>query len=96
MGHHEPDYDANNPLIRNGQPVSQADNLTDAFDREARSFITRHQSQPFFLCLAYNAVHSPLQAKDDFFATFAHIDDVQRRIFAAMLSHLDDSVGRVL
>jgi len=96
MGHHEPDYDADNPLVRNSQPVNETENLTDAFDREARSFIQRHRSQPFMLCLAYNAVHSPLQAKDDYFAKFADIDDVQRRIFAAMLSHLDDSVGRVL
>ena len=26
----------------------------------------------------------------------AHIEDIQRRIFASMLEHLDDSVGRVL
>jgi arylsulfatase B len=27
---------------------------------------------------------------------FSHIEDIQRRIFAAVLAHLDDSVGKVL
>ena len=46
--------------------------------------------------VAYNAVHSPLQAADLYMEKFAHIDDIQRRIFAAMLANLDDSVGAVL
>jgi arylsulfatase B len=37
-----------------------------------------------------------MQATDDYLKKFAHIEDIQRRIFAAMLAHLDDSVGRVL
>jgi arylsulfatase B len=59
-------------------------------------FIARHRSQPFCLCLAYNAVHSPLQAADSYLQRFSHIEDVQRRLFAALLAHLDDGVGRVL
>ena len=96
MGGNEPDYDADNPLLRMSQPVTERRNLTDAFGREACDFITRHAGQPFFLDLAYNAVHSPLQADDRYLKKFAHIADIQRRIFAAMLAHLDDSVGSVL
>jgi len=97
MGHGEPDYDADNPIYRNGQPVVEAENLTDAFSREAVEFIKRcGQERPFFLHLAYNAVHSPMQGDDPYMERFAHIEDIQRRIFAAMLSHLDDGVGRVL
>ena len=96
MGGNEPDYDADNPLLRSSQPVDERANLTDAFTREANDFITRHRTQPFFLYLAYNAVHSPLQAPDAYLAKFAHLPDLHRRIFAAMLAHLDDSVGRVL
>lgn len=84
------------PSSRSSQPVDERANLTDAFTREANDFITRHRTQPFFLYLAYNAVHSPMQAADAYLAKFAHIPDVHRRIFAAMLAHLDDSVGRVL
>ena len=96
MGNTEPAYDANNPIVRGGQPVNDSDYLTDAFTREAVDFIDRNKTHPFFLYVAYNAVHSPLQAADKYMEKFAHIEDIQRRIFAAMLANLDDSVGAVL
>lgn len=96
LGSREPDYDADNPILRNGQPVDEPADLTDAFTREACNFIDRHRTQPFFLYLAYNAVHSPMQAADAYLQRFKHVPDVQRRIFAAMLAQLDDGVGAVL
>jgi arylsulfatase B len=92
----EPPYDANNPIMRGGQPVVESEYLTDALTREAVDFIARHREQPFFLYLSYSAVHSPMQAKSDSLEQFAHIDNMQRRIFAGMLSSLDESVGEVL
>ncbi len=96
MGNFEPDYDANNPIVRGSQPVNETANLTDAFSREAEDFIARYRAQPFFLYLAYSAVHSPLQGEDQYMQRFAHIPDIHRRIFAAMLAQLDDGIGRVL
>ncbi|WP_345318958.1 sulfatase [Novipirellula rosea] len=96
MGGNEPDYDANNPIIRGGQPVAETEYLTDALTREAVDFIDRHDDKPFFLYLAYNAVHSPLQGADAYMKRFSHIKDIHRRIFAAMLANMDDSVGAVL
>ncbi|MEW4488854.1 sulfatase [Thalassoglobus sp. JC818] len=96
MGHSEPDYDANNPIIRGGQPVEENLYLTDAFTREAVDFIERTQDRPFFLYVAYNAVHSPLQGADAYMEKMKSIPDVHRRIFAAMLANLDDSVGSIL
>lgn len=96
MGHNEPPYDADNPILRGGQPVVEPAYLTDALTREAVDFVERHQDKPFFLYLAYNAVHSPLQGADAYMQRFAHIPDIHRRIFAAMLANLDDSVGAVL
>ena len=96
MGHNEPDYDADNPLYKAGQPVEEQTYLTDALTREATSFIERSKDRPFFLYLAYNAVHSPLQGADRYMQKFSSIDDIHRRIFAAMLGSLDDSVGSVL
>lgn len=96
MGRNEPDYNADNPLLRDSQPVQETAHLTEAFTREACDFITRHRAQPFFLYLAYNAVHSPLQADNRYLAKFAHIPDIHRRIFAALLAQLDDSIGTVL
>ena len=96
MGGNEPDYDADNPITRGGQPVVESKYLTDALTREAVDFIDRHDDKPFFLYLAYNAVHSPLQGADAYMKKFVHIEDVHRRIFAAMLSNMDDSVGAVM
>ncbi|MEO2035879.1 MAG: sulfatase-like hydrolase/transferase [Planctomycetaceae bacterium] len=96
MGRNEPDYDADNPITRGGQPVVETEYLTDALTREAVDFIDRHDDKPFFLYLAYNAVHSPLQGADAYMEKFSHIEDIHRRIFAAMLANMDDSVGAVM
>ena len=96
MRGNEPDYDADNPITRGGQPVVETEYLTDALTREAVDFIDRHDDKPFFLYLAYNAVHSPLQGADAYVEKFSNIKDIHRRIFAAMLSNLDDSVGAVM
>ncbi len=97
MGGNEPDYDADNPVYRNGQPIDERENLTDAITREAVSFVERcGDERPFFLYLAYNAVHSPLQGEARYMEKYAGIEDVQRQIFAAMLGHLDDGVGLLL
>ncbi len=96
LGHDEPAYDANNPIVRGGQPVQESAYLTDALTREAVDFIDRNRQRPFLLYVAYNAVHSPMQGADAYMERFQHIEDIHRRIFAAMLANLDDSVGAVL
>jgi arylsulfatase A-like enzyme len=95
-GNLEPAYDATNPIVRDDQPVHETEYLTRAITREAVSFIGRHRDRPFFLYVAYNAPHSPLQAPLDTLEAFAHIEDVHRRIFAAMVSELDLGVGQIL
>jgi arylsulfatase A-like enzyme len=88
--------DALNPILRGADPVDEKEYLTDAFAREAVSFIQRHQGRPFFLYAAFNAVHNPLQAPEKYTSRFAHIADPRRRTYAGMLSALDDAVGRIL
>jgi arylsulfatase A-like enzyme len=95
MGYREPDYDTDNPLLRSSQPAAEREYLTDAFAREAENFIDRHASQPFFLYLAFNAVHSPMQGKDEWMKKFSSVKDPHRRIFAAILGCVDEAVGRV-
>ncbi|MCX7819875.1 MAG: sulfatase-like hydrolase/transferase [Kiritimatiellae bacterium] len=96
MAQDEPPYDADNPILRGGQPVEERENLTDAFAREAISFIRRRREAPWFLYLAFNAVHSPMQAPCEWVGRFAHIGDPHRRLYAAMVAHLDAAIGRVL
>jgi len=84
------------PLMRNQESVDEKEYLTDAFSREAVGFIERNKDRPFFLYLAYNAVHGPLQAPPKYLDRFKEISDQNRRTYAAMLSAMDDGVGQVL
>ena len=96
MGNNEPPYDEDNPLMRGTERIHESEYLTEAFTREAVKFIDSNRTKPFFLYLAYNAVHSPMQAPPKYLNRFQNIEDVHRRIFAGMLSSLDDSVGSIL
>lgn len=76
---------------------------TEMYTQEAERIIASHNSsEPLFLYLAHQAVHAgngpdPLQVPQKYVDRFRHtIHDVKRRIFAGMVSALDDSVGRVV
>lgn len=83
-------------LYRGTSLVEEKEYLTDAFAREATAFIDRNKDKPFFLYLAFNAVHTPMEANDPRLQKFSGIADKQRRTYAAMLSAMDDAVGRVV
>lgn len=85
-----------NAIQRNGKAVGETEYLTDAFTREAVSFVERHKDQPFFLYLPYNAPHSPMQAPEKYLSRFPDDKDEKRRTFLAMLSAVDDGVGEVM
>lgn len=84
------------PVYRDRETVDEKAYLTDAFRREAVGFIEKHKSEPFFLYLAFNAVHTPLQAEDKYLKKFAGIQDEKRKKYAAMMSAMDDAIGAVL
>jgi arylsulfatase A-like enzyme len=84
------------PLYRDGTPVRETSYLTDAFAREATSFLARNRNRPFFLYVPFNAVHTPLQATARYMERVSGIDDSKHRVYAAMTSALDDAVGAVL
>lgn len=83
-------------ILRDQTPAKTTKYLTDEFSDEAVRFIERHKAGPFFLYLAYNAPHSPLQATEKYLARFPNIKDEKRRTYAAMVSAVDDGVGRIL
>ncbi|USE39611.1 sulfatase-like hydrolase/transferase [Endozoicomonas sp. SCSIO W0465] len=56
----------------------------------------REQDNPFFLYLAYNAPHEPLQATPEYLTRNRHIRDKKRRTYAGMVTAVDDGVGRML
>jgi arylsulfatase A-like enzyme len=83
-------------VLRGFEPVAEQEYLTDAFAREAVAFIDRHQKEPFFLYLTFNAVHTPMHASDKYLARFKDVADEQRRTYCAMMSAMDDAIGAVL
>jgi arylsulfatase A-like enzyme len=51
-------------LYENTTPIDAKGYLTDEITRRAVDFITRHAGNPFFLEVAYNAVHWPFEPPD--------------------------------
>ena len=86
------------PLEHNGKQVDEKEYLTDGLSREAVGFLqlAKKKNKPFFLYLAYNAPHSPLEATEKDFAEFANIKDDKRRTYAAMVYAVDRGVGRIV
>ncbi|MFW8592081.1 sulfatase-like hydrolase/transferase [Glaciecola sp. 2405UD65-10] len=87
------------PLQHNGVEVRETEYMTDALSREAIKFINKaadDTSQPFFLYLAYNAPHVPLEAKEEDLALFKHIKDEKRRTYAAMVYAVDRGINNIV
>ena len=84
------------PIYRGTEAVQEPEYLTDAFAREAVAFIEKHQKQPFFLYLPFNAVHTPMHATDKRLESFASISDPMRRTYCAMTLALDEAIGKVI
>lgn len=83
-------------ILRGDEPVEEKRYLTDAIAEESIDFIDRNKANPFFLYVAFNAVHTPMHADDVRLQKFASIEDEQRRTYAAMLSAMDDAVGNIV
>lgn len=81
-----------------GKPFEfENDYLTDINGRAACEFIRKGDAaKPWFLYVAFNAPHGPLQASEKYLSRFAGIADEKRRTYAAMVSAQDDAVGAIL
>ncbi|HOZ45383.1 MAG TPA: sulfatase [Candidatus Hydrogenedentes bacterium] len=79
-----------------GNDAYLAEVLTD----RALEFIETHREDPFFLYLAHFAVHIPLEARKELIAKYEQKPKpptgVNNPVYAAMVEHVDQSVGRVL
>lgn len=87
------------PIYRNKQRINDEGYLTNRLTEEAVDFIERNKDRPFFLYLAYNAVHSPAEAPEaDIARVVAERPELsrERAILMAMLHHLDQGVGDVV
>ncbi|WP_405293646.1 sulfatase-like hydrolase/transferase [Algibacter sp. Ld11] len=91
-------WDYLKPLDHNGVEVHETEYITDALSREAVRFVkdASKKEKPFFLYLAYNAPHTPLQAKEEDMKVFDGIKDKDRRTYAGMVYAVDRGVGQIV
>jgi arylsulfatase A-like enzyme len=101
-------------LYRNGQPVKTRGYCTDVFTDAALAFLETNRARPFFVWLAFNAPHTPLEAPANHLAYYQTQDlspaafptngqplprnvdtDTTAKVYA-MVSNIDDNVGRLL
>ena len=70
---------------------------TDLIGAEAVRIIEEHdKKQPLFLYVPFNAPHGPYQAPEDQLERNKHVKKGKRRTFAAMVSSMDDAIGRIV
>ena len=84
---------------RNGEYIEQEGHATDLIANEAIDFITttRDREKPFFIYASFNAPHLPLQEDEEWLSIYRGSSQPEsRQFYAAMLTHVDDSIRRVL
>lgn len=83
--------------FRDNEPVREEGYTTTLLGKDAAKYIENHdRSSPFYMYLTFNAPHTPYQAPQEYIERFASIKDPTRRTYAAMVSCLDDEIGRVV
>jgi arylsulfatase A-like enzyme len=70
--------------------------LTEILGEQAGAFLRRHKDRPWFLYLAFNAPHTPMEATTKYLERFPGITKEPRKTYAAMISAMDDAVGAIL
>ncbi len=82
---------------RNDRPLREEGYATDLIADESVRIIKEHNvSGPLFLYVPFNAVHSPFQAPQSYIDMYKHITNKRRRIYAAMVTCMDDAIGRIV
>ena len=69
---------------------------TEAYAERSVDWLEKNKSKPMLLYLPFNAQHAPLQAPQKYLDRFPNITDEKRKLFAAMMSAMDDAIGRVM
>ncbi|NJB83443.1 sulfatase family protein [Wenyingzhuangia aestuarii] len=87
-------------VVRDGKivPKSELTYLTDDFSNEAVNYIDKYSKneKPFFMYLAYNAPHAPIQATKEYVDKVKHIENGERAAYAAMVVGMDAGIGKVI
>ncbi|WP_111708493.1 sulfatase family protein [Lutibacter citreus] len=87
-------------IMRDGKPEPRENlsYLTDDFTDAAVEYINEYSKndKPFFMYLAYNAPHAPIQATSEYLKLTDHIEDGKRAAYGAMVAGMDVGIGKVI
>ena len=82
---------------RNNEPVKEEGYVTALLGQDAVKQISQHDpSKPLFMYLAFTSPHTPYQAPQEYLDKYKNIADPSRRAYAAMISAMDDQIGKVV
>jgi len=82
---------------RNNKPVREKGYTTQLLGDDAVKYVNAQDpNKPFYLYLTFNAPHTPYQAPKEYINRYSNIADPTRRIYAGMVTCLDDEVGRII
>ena len=76
--------------------IEEGKYFPDMLVREAGKFMEDNQDKPFFMYLAFNLPHYPLQAQEKYREMYKDVKDPKRRRYGAFVSTLDEKVGEVV
>src|SRR5262245_10132985 len=82
---------------RDNKPVREKGYTTTLIGKDAARSIEKHDpATPLYLYLTFNAPHTPYQAPQEYIDRCQTVQEPTRRIYAAMITCLDDEIGRVV
>lgn len=97
LSHNDHTYYGVHDFHENGKPIYPVGHACDLNTSKACEWIQNHdKNKPFFMYLAYNSPHLPLEPLPFYENSYSKVKDVTRRKYCAMVTHLDDSVGRLV
>lgn len=83
--------------FRDNQPLKEEGYVTELLGRDAVGLLEKHDPKtPLFLYLAFTAPHAPYQAPKAYLDRYKQIADPNRRAYAAMITAMDDEIGKVV
>jgi arylsulfatase A-like enzyme len=83
--------------FRDNEPVKEEGYVSELLGNDAVKLIEGHDPKtPLFLYLTFTAPHAPYQAPKAYLDQYASIADPSRRAYAAMITAMDDQIGRVV
>ncbi|MFC1716864.1 sulfatase-like hydrolase/transferase [Candidatus Poribacteria bacterium] len=91
----------NNYMRLNDQVIDPEGHATDLFSQWSVDYVKSQaeSDNPFFLYLAYNAPHTPIQPPEEWLERVKKREpgmDDKRAKLATLIEHMDDGIGRVM